>query len=216
MEISPIAFFSSPFMTKFGIPRQSGIVEDVVGEVVFEKQYRSPEAVRGLQGFDYIWLIWGFTNPAKYPVNSVITFEAIGDGTDNDNPIKGDERYIPISTWNLVNDYSWGNNGYSASFRITKAGNYSLKVTFQKQIYDGSQWVSTGETAVTQQDFVIAGEGQFTDENGNGTGNTTNPDEVIGGGVKTGDNNPTIILIVVLVAAAVLLVILGVVRRKKK
>lgn len=54
-------------MTKFGIPRQSGIVENVVGEVVFEKQYRSPEAVRGLQGFDYIWLIWGFTNPATCP-----------------------------------------------------------------------------------------------------------------------------------------------------
>lgn len=57
-------------MTKFGIPRQSGIVEDVVGEVVFEKQYRSPEAVRGLQGFDYIWLIWGFTNPATCPEES--------------------------------------------------------------------------------------------------------------------------------------------------
>lgn len=70
MEISPIAFFSSPFMTKFGIPRQSGIVEDVVGEVVFEKQYTSPEAVRGLQGFDYIWLIWGFTNPETCPEES--------------------------------------------------------------------------------------------------------------------------------------------------
>ena len=70
MEISPIAFFSSPFKTKFGIPRQSGIVEDVVGEVVFEKQYQSPEAVRGLQGFDYIWLIWGFTNPAQNPVEA--------------------------------------------------------------------------------------------------------------------------------------------------
>ena len=160
--------------------------------------------------------IWGFTNPAKYPVNSVITFEAIGDGTDNENPISGDVRYVPTSTWNLVNDYKWGSNGYTASFRITKAGNYTLKVTFMKQMYDGSQWVDTGETSVSTQDFTIAGEGQFTDENGNGTGNTKNPDEVIGGGVKTGDNTPVVALVVVLVIAAALLVILGVVRKKSK
>ena len=160
--------------------------------------------------------IWGFTNPAKYPVNSVITFEAIGDGTDNEDPISGDVRYVPTSTWNLVNDYKWGSNGYPASFRITKAGNYTLKVTFMKQMYDGSQWVDTGETSVSTQDFTIAGEGQFTDENGNGTGNIKNPDEVIGGGVKTGDNTPIVALVVVLVIAAALLVILGVVRKKSK
>lgn len=65
----------------------------------------------------------------------MITFEAIGDGTDNEEPISGDVRYVPTSTWNLVNDYKWGNNGYTASFRITKAGNYTLKVTFMKQVY---------------------------------------------------------------------------------
>ena len=159
--------------------------------------------------------IWGFTSPAKYPVNSVITFEAIGDGTDNEEPISGDVRYVPTSTWNLVNDYKWGNNGYTASFRITKAGNYTLKVTFMKQVYDGSNWVDSGETVVSTQDFTIAGEGQFTDENGNGTGNTKNPDEVIGGGVKTGDDSPIAILVTVLVIAAALLIILGVYRKKK-
>ena len=159
--------------------------------------------------------IWGFTNPAKYPVNSVITFEAIGDGTDNEEPISGDVRYVPTSTWNLVNDYKWGNNGYTASFRITKAGNYTLKVTFMKQVYDGSNWVDSGETVVSTQDFTIAGEGQFTDENGNGTGNTKNPDEVIGGGVKTGDDSPIAVLVTVLVIAAALLIILGVYRKKK-
>ena len=159
--------------------------------------------------------IWGFTNPAKYPVNSVITFEAIGDGTDNEEPISGDVRYVPTSTWNLVNDYKWGNNGYTASFRITKAGNYTLKVTFMKQVYDGSNWVDSGETVVSTQDFTIAGEGQFTDENGNGTGNTKNPDEVIGGGVKTGDDSPIAVLVTALVIAAALLIILGVYRKKK-
>lgn len=73
----------------------------------------------------------------------------------------GDVRYVPTSTWNLVNDYKWGSNGYTASFRITKAGNYTLKVTFMKQMYDGSQWVDTGETSVSTQDFTIAGEGSL-------------------------------------------------------
>ena len=61
MDIKPIAYFRSPLTSKFGIPRQSGVVEDLVGEIVFEKEYSSPDAIRGLEGFDYIWLIWGFS-----------------------------------------------------------------------------------------------------------------------------------------------------------
>lgn len=56
-----IATFRSPFATKFGVPRQSGIVPELEGEIVFEEGYRIPEALRGLDGFDYIWLIWGFS-----------------------------------------------------------------------------------------------------------------------------------------------------------
>ena len=160
-------------------------------------------------------VIWGFSSEATYPENSVITFEAIGDGMDNDDPISGDVRYVPTSTWNLLNDYEWGNSGYTASFRITKAGNYTLKITFQKQTYDGSQWVNSGETSTVEQNFIISGTGEFTDENGNGTGNTQNPDEVIGGGVKTGDNTPVVVLTVVLAAALIVLIILGIIRKKK-
>ena len=61
MNIKPIAYFRSPLTSKFGIPRQSGVVEDLVGEIVFEKEFSSPDAIRGLEGFDYIWLIWGFS-----------------------------------------------------------------------------------------------------------------------------------------------------------
>lgn len=50
-----------PFNTKFGIPRQSGVAADVKGEIVFEPEYREPEAVRGLEGFSHIWLIWCFS-----------------------------------------------------------------------------------------------------------------------------------------------------------
>lgn len=61
MDIEPIAYFRSPFTSKFGIPRQSGLVETLRGSIVFTEGYSSPEALRGLDGFDMIWLIWGFS-----------------------------------------------------------------------------------------------------------------------------------------------------------
>lgn len=61
MEIRPIAFFRSPLKSKFGIPRQSGLVSELMGRIVFEPAYRRMEAVRGLGEFDYLWLIWEFS-----------------------------------------------------------------------------------------------------------------------------------------------------------
>ena len=61
MEIHPIAYFESPLKSKFGIPRQSGLVSGLTGRIVFEPAYRKMEAVRGLEDFDYLWLIWEFT-----------------------------------------------------------------------------------------------------------------------------------------------------------
>lgn len=61
LEIHPIAHFRSPFTSKFGIPRQSGIVPQLAGEIVFEAGYGGADAVRGLEEFDYLWLIWGFS-----------------------------------------------------------------------------------------------------------------------------------------------------------
>lgn len=60
-EMKIIARISTPFKTKFGIPRQSGVTPDVKGEIVFEPDYREIEAVRGLEGFSHIWLIWCFS-----------------------------------------------------------------------------------------------------------------------------------------------------------
>lgn len=60
MTIEAIAHIHSPFPTKFGVPRQSGLVEDLRATVVFCPPYRSWEAVRGLEGFSHIWLIWRF------------------------------------------------------------------------------------------------------------------------------------------------------------
>lgn len=60
-EIEPIAHFRSPFTSKFGIPRQSGLITDLQGSIVFETKYRREEALHGLEEFDYLWLIWGFS-----------------------------------------------------------------------------------------------------------------------------------------------------------
>jgi len=58
-DITPIARIETPFGEKFGVPRQSGIA-DCPGRIVFEMPYRDPEAVRGLEGFSHVWLIWQF------------------------------------------------------------------------------------------------------------------------------------------------------------
>ena len=59
--MTAIAHIESPFETKFGIPRQSGLVPSVHSRIVFEKEFRRAEAVRGLEGFTHIWLLWQFS-----------------------------------------------------------------------------------------------------------------------------------------------------------
>ena len=61
MEITPIATVHSPFKDKFGIPRQSGIVSALEGTIVFLPQFRNPDSLRGIEEFDYLWLIWEFS-----------------------------------------------------------------------------------------------------------------------------------------------------------
>jgi len=61
MEIHPIAYFHSPLTSKFGIPRQSGLVSQLAGTIVFEPPYRQADGVRGLEDFDYLWLVWEFS-----------------------------------------------------------------------------------------------------------------------------------------------------------
>jgi len=65
MEIEIIARIHTDFENKFGIPRQSGLVESLMGEIVFEPKYRNPDAVRGIQDFSHIWLIWEFSKAKR-------------------------------------------------------------------------------------------------------------------------------------------------------
>lgn len=78
MEIHPIARFVSPFTSKFGIPKQSGLVEELEGEIVFEPDYRQADALRGLEGFDYLWLIWEFSANRRGSASPVVRPPLLG------------------------------------------------------------------------------------------------------------------------------------------
>lgn len=61
MEIRPIAHIRTDFPEKFGVPRQSGLASSLRGKIIFEPEYRNADALRGLEGFTHIWLIWEFS-----------------------------------------------------------------------------------------------------------------------------------------------------------
>lgn len=61
MQIRPIAHIRTDFPEKFGVPRQSGLARSLRGRIVFEPEYRNPDALRGLEDFSHIWLIWEFS-----------------------------------------------------------------------------------------------------------------------------------------------------------
>ena len=83
--------------------------------------------------------ITGIDSNGKYDTNTKITFTAAGAGMDNTNPRKGDTRYQPKS-WKITETRTWDGEPYTATFRVSKPGKYTLKVTFGQQKYDGSSW----------------------------------------------------------------------------
>ncbi|NLL73394.1 MAG: tRNA (N6-threonylcarbamoyladenosine(37)-N6)-methyltransferase TrmO [Clostridiales bacterium] len=79
--IEPIARIHTDFPEKFGIPRQSGIVEALKGVIVFEPKYRNPDSLRGLEGFSHIWLIWGFINTNRDKWSPMVKPPRLGGNT---------------------------------------------------------------------------------------------------------------------------------------
>ncbi len=65
MEIVPVAYYHGPIGGKFGVPRQGSLVEGLEGRIVFVPPYNVPEALRGLEGFSRIWVIWGFSQSVR-------------------------------------------------------------------------------------------------------------------------------------------------------
>ena len=80
-EIKVIARIKTPFKTKFGIPRQSGVAQDVRGEIVFEPEFRSVDAVRGLEDFSHIWLIWQFSEAVRDTWSPLVRPPRLGGNT---------------------------------------------------------------------------------------------------------------------------------------
>ena len=65
MNMKVIAHIKSDFPAKFGIPHQSGRIEELKAEIIFEPEYRNPDAVRGLEEYTHIWLIWEFSQAVR-------------------------------------------------------------------------------------------------------------------------------------------------------
>ena len=81
VTIRPIAHIESDFPEKFGIPRQAGIVEELRARVVFEEPFRNPEALRGIEGFSHLWLIWQFSENVRADFSPTVRPPRLGGNT---------------------------------------------------------------------------------------------------------------------------------------
>ena len=145
----------------------------------------------------------------QYEVKTNISFTAVGAGMDNSHPGKDDIRYVPLN-WSVFsnNSYSWQKAPYTATFGIGQPGSYQLKVTFNQQKFDGSNWVNTGKQDTKIQKFKVVDSSNV---------NTSEEEELVGmkKAVRTGDNTKILPLVVVLVAALGCIIGIFVYRRKR-
>ncbi len=81
MQIEKIAQIRTDFKTKFGIPRQSGLVKKLEGTVIFEKKYRSADALRGIEQFSHLWIVWGFSENEGAKYNPTVRPPRLGGNT---------------------------------------------------------------------------------------------------------------------------------------
>lgn len=79
--ISPIARIRSDFPTKFGIPRQSGLVKELRATIVFEPEFRNPDTLRGIEGFSHLWLIWQFSQSVRQQWSPTVRPPRLGGNT---------------------------------------------------------------------------------------------------------------------------------------
>ena len=152
--------------------------------------------------------ITGIDYNGVYTTQSKISFTAVGAGMDNTAPRKGDTRYEPKSWTVLNNTLGWDAAPYTASFGLAKSGDYTLKVNFEQQKYDGNSWQPTNTTDTRQVSFSI------TKANVTAPGADLTPAISKTGAVKTGDSTQILPFICILIIAAG--AIGGVVFYKKK
>ena len=80
-EIQAIARMKSDFPTKFGIPRQSGLVDELRSSIIFEPEYRNPDALRGIEGYSHLWLIWQFSQAVRQGWSPTVRPPRLGGNT---------------------------------------------------------------------------------------------------------------------------------------
>ena len=78
MNITPVAHIESGFKEKFGIPRQSGLVSGTVAYIVFEKEYKNPDYIKGIEDYSHLWLIWNFSKSNPSSVKPLVTPPRLG------------------------------------------------------------------------------------------------------------------------------------------
>ena len=81
ITITPIARMRSDFPTKFGIPRQSNLVEGLESTIVFEPAYRNPDALRGIEGYSHLWIIWQFSEAVRQDWSPTVRPPRLGGNT---------------------------------------------------------------------------------------------------------------------------------------
>ena len=153
-------------------------------------------------------IITGIDYNGVYTTQSKISFTAVGAGMDNTSPRNGDTRYEPKSWTVLNNTLGWDAAPYTASFGLAKSGDYTLKVNFEQQKYDGNSWQPTNTTDTRQVSFSV------TKANVTAPGADLTPAISRTGAVKTGDSTQILPFICILIIAAG--AIGGVVFYKKK
>ena len=154
--------------------------------------------------------ITGIDSNGKYDTNTKITFTAAGAGMDNTNPRKGDTRYQPKS-WKITETRTWDGEPYTATFRVSKPGKYTLKVTFGQQKYDGSSWKDTGTKSESTVTFTVSQAAVLTATPSPAVTQTNQKSAV-----QTGDSTPIMTFVIILIVAVVCIGGILVYRKKKK
>ena len=139
--------------------------------------------------------ITGIWNGQIIKTGRNVTFTAVGGGMEIEEPIGGDVRYVPVK-WQGLSDGTWKKAPYTATVKAAKNGTYTIKVTFDRQVYKNGKWVSDGEDDIKSVQLKATATGKAA--------------------VKTGDETPAGTYLILLAAAAGAAGIAGVMVRKRR
>ena len=139
--------------------------------------------------------ITGIWNGQIIKTGRNVTFTAVGGGMEIEDPIDGDVRYVPVK-WQGLSDGTWKKAPYTATVKATKNGTYTIKVTFDRQVYKNGKWISDGEDDIKSVQLKATATGKVA--------------------VKTGDETPAGTYLILLAAAAGAAGIAGVMVRKRR